>query len=200
MSGPPTWVRGWAPVALTVVVLDQLTKWWAVNTLDTRDIDLFWTLRFNLSFNSGMAFGQGAGLGPVIGVVALVVIVGLVLSMRRADSRLVEFSVGLIVGGAIGNVIDRLFRSPGWFRGSVVDFIDFQWFPIFNVADMGITIGGFLLVGASWWNGRHEVAATHVGRDHPEIESTRIESSRFDSTRIESSRIESSRAEPTDEA
>jgi signal peptidase II len=170
MSGPPTWVRGWAPVALTVVVIDQLTKWWAVNTLDTRDIDLFWTLRFHLSFNSGMAFSQGEGLGPVIGVVALVVIVGLVLSMRRADSRLMEFAVGLIVGGAIGNVIDRLFRSPGWLRGSVVDFIDFQWFPIFNVADMAITIGGFLLVGVSWWNGRHDVAATPADDTHPATE------------------------------
>jgi signal peptidase II len=160
MSAAPTWYRGWAPVALTVVVLDQLTKWWAINTLDTRDIDIVWTLRFHLSFNSGMAFSQGEGLGPVIGVVALAVIVGLVLTMRRADSRLMNVAVGLIVGGAIGNVIDRLFRSPGWLRGSVVDFIDFQWFPIFNVADMGITIGGFLLVGASWWKGRRDVAAT----------------------------------------
>jgi signal peptidase II len=115
-------------------------------------------------------FSQGEGLGPVIGVVALVVIVGLVLSMRRADSRLMEFAVGLIVGGAIGNVIDRLFRSPGWLRGSVVDFIDFQWFPIFNVADMAITIGGFLLVGVSWWNGRHDVAATPADDTHPATE------------------------------
>ena len=75
MSSAPRFVRGWAPVALFVVVLDQLTKWWAVNTLDTRDIDIVWTLRLNLYYNTGMAFGTGQDWGPVIGVVALVVIV-----------------------------------------------------------------------------------------------------------------------------
>ena len=150
----PSSARRWAPIALAVVVLDQLTKWWALNTLDDRDIDVFWTLRFNLSFNNGMAFSQGEGLGPVIGVLALVVIVALVLSVRREDNVLADVAVGLIVGGAIGNVIDRLFRDPAWMRGAVVDFIDFQWFPIFNVADMGITIGGIMLVAVSWWSAR----------------------------------------------
>ena len=59
---------------------------------------------------------------------------------RRA--RPATVAVGLVIGGAAGNVVDRLFRSPGWLRGAVVDFIDFQWWPIFNVADMAITIGG----------------------------------------------------------
>jgi signal peptidase II len=146
--------------AVSVAVVDQLTKQWALSTLDDRDIDLIWTLRFNLSFNTGMAFSRGENWGPVIGIVALLVIVGLLLSLRRQPGRLTDVSVGLIVGGAIGNVIDRLFRSPGWFRGAVVDFIDLQWFPIFNVADMGITIGGALLVLASWRAGRH--AATDL--------------------------------------
>ena len=65
-------------------------------------------------------------------------------------------SVGLIIGGAVGNLIDRLFRQEGWLRGGVVDFIDFQWFPIFNVADAAITVGGFLLVLASYLQGRAE--------------------------------------------
>ena len=51
-----------------------------------------------------------------------------------------------MVGGAIGNLLDRLFRGDAWLHGSVVDFIDFQWFPIFNVADMGVNIGGALFV------------------------------------------------------
>ncbi len=144
--------------ALLVATIDQLSKHWAVNTLDTRSIDLFWTLRFHLGFNTGMAFSRGQNWGPVIGVVALVVIVVLLLNLRRQPGRLTDLSVGLIVGGAVGNVLDRLFRSPGWFRGAVVDFIDFQWFPIFNVADMGITIGGGLLVLASWLASRHVVA------------------------------------------
>jgi signal peptidase II len=128
------------------VLLDQLTKEWALNALADGPIDVVWTLRFNLAFNKGMAFSQGTGLGPIIGVVALVVIVGLLVSIGRSTSRLYPLAVGLIVGGAIGNLLDRLFRAPGWFRGAVVDFIDLQWWPIFNVADIGVTVGGALLL------------------------------------------------------
>jgi len=144
----------WASVALFVVIADQLTKHWAVNELVDRDIDLFWTLRLNLAYNTGMAFSRGENLGPIIGVVALVVVVVLLLSLKRQPGRLTDVAVGMIVGGAVGNVIDRLFRQDAWFRGGVVDFIDFQWFPIFNVADIGVTVGGALLVLASWRAGR----------------------------------------------
>lgn len=143
-------------VASALVVVDQLTKWWAESTLDDRDIDLFWTLRFNLHYNTGMAFGRWEGAGPIIGVLAMVIIVVMLLSLRRGAGRLLEISMGLVIGGAVGNLIDRLFRDAGWLRGGVVDFIDFQWFPIFNVADMGITIGGALLLLASWRAGRSE--------------------------------------------
>ena len=156
---------GWAPIALAVVVADQLTKHWAVNELVDRDIDVFWTLRFNLSFNTGMAFSQGENLGPVIGVLALGVVVALLLSLKRQPGRLTDVAVGLIIGGAIGNVIDRLFRQEAWLRGGVVDFIDFQWFPIFNIADMGVTIGGALLVIASWRASRHPVDTTEPAAD-----------------------------------
>jgi signal peptidase II len=136
-------------IAAAVVALDQLTKEWAVSNLADQDIDLFWTLRLNLTFNSGMAFGRGDGLGPIIGVVAVVVIAVVLLGLRRQGDRLSTVASGLVIGGALGNVIDRLFRSPGWFRGAVVDFIDLQWWPIFNVADMAIVIGGVLLVVGS---------------------------------------------------
>jgi signal peptidase II len=167
-AAPRAW-RGWLPVATAVAVADQLTKSWAVGELKDRNIDLFWTLRFNLSYNTGMAFSAGRNWGPIIGVVAMLVVVVLLLSLRRQPGRLTSFSVGLIVGGAVGNVIDRLFRSPGWLRGGVVDFIDFQWFPIFNVADMGVTIGGALLVLASWRAGlaadAHADAVTGARQD-----------------------------------
>lgn len=140
--------RGWVAIGAVIVVVDQITKAWAVSALSDRDIDVFWTLRLNLSFNTGMAFSAGRDWGPLIGVVALAV-VGFVVVGVRQPGRLADAAVGLIVGGAIGNVIDRLVRDGGWFRGGVVDFIDFQWFPIFNVADMAITIGGAVLVLAS---------------------------------------------------
>lgn len=162
MNSPGGGRLAWAPVALIIVVVDQLTKHWAVNELVDRDIDVFWTLRFNLSFNTGMAFSRGQSWGPLIGVVSLVVVVVLVLGLRRQQGRLTAVAVGLIVGGAIGNVIDRLFRQGGWLRGGVVDFIDFQWFPIFNVADMGVTVGGAMLVLASWLSSRAE----HTPTDH----------------------------------
>jgi signal peptidase II len=139
-------LRGALLIALIVVVLDQLTKWWAVTHLDDRDVDLVGSLRLHLAQNTGMAFSKGTGLGPIIGVVALLVVVGLLVSIGRESSPLYTPAVGLIVGGAVGNLLDRMFRAPGWFRGGVVDFIDLQWWPIFNVADIGVTVGGVLLL------------------------------------------------------
>ncbi|MEX2627888.1 MAG: signal peptidase II, partial [Ilumatobacteraceae bacterium] len=125
-------------ISAVVVGVDQLTKQWALWALADGPIDVVWTLRLRLLFNSGMAFGQGQGFGPVIGVLALLVVVALLVSLRRGTGRIGTVGVGLVIGGALGNVLDRLFRSPGWFRGAVVDFVDLQWFPVFNVADMAI--------------------------------------------------------------
>jgi signal peptidase II len=144
-------VRAWrAPVAiaLAVIALDQLTKHWAVTSLGTdREIDLFWTLRLNLAFNNGMAFGQGQGFGPVIAVIATVVIVYLLVSLQTEASPMGAIGMGLLIGGAAGNLIDRLFRGDdGFLQGGVVDFIDLQWFPIFNIADIAINVGAALLI------------------------------------------------------
>jgi signal peptidase II len=141
--------RGSVLIAVVIVVVDQLTKAWALSALDDRNVDVFWKLRFHLTRNSGMAFSRGEGLGPVIGIVALVVVAALLVSLRRQSGTAGTIAVGLVIGGAAGNVVDRLFRSPGWLRGEVIDFIDVQFWPIFNVADMAITIGGLLLVFGS---------------------------------------------------
>jgi signal peptidase II len=142
--------RFWrAPVllALGIVLADQLTKHWAVNRLtDDRVIDVIWTLQFNLAFNSGMAFSRGQGMGPLIAVAATVVIVWLLVSLRGAGGRLNTFGIGCVIGGAAGNLVDRAFRQEAWLRGAVVDFIDFQWFPIFNIADMAINVGAAALI------------------------------------------------------
>lgn len=134
-------------VVSVIVALDQLTKHWAVTHLGDGHVDhIVWTLQFNLSFNSGMAFGRGKGWGPVIGVIAMLVVIGLVLSIRRRSDTRMSLAVGAVVGGALGNIVDRLFRGDGWLHGEVVDFIDFQWFPIFNVADIAVNVGGALLL------------------------------------------------------
>ena len=87
-------------------------------------------------------------MGPVIGVIGLIVVVVLLLSLRRADNGLTRVATGLIVGGAVGNILDRLFRGSGWMRGAVIDFIDFQWWPVFNVADMAIMVGAATMIVA----------------------------------------------------
>jgi signal peptidase II len=133
-----------------VIVSDQLTKHWSLNALNAgKTIQIFWTLQLNLVFNSGMAFSQGQGVGRVIGVLAIGVVIGLLMSLRKPMSLMTIIGTGLLVGGACGNILDRMFRGNGWMSGAVVDFIDLQWFPVFNVADSAVTIGaGFLILGA----------------------------------------------------
>lgn len=137
-------------LALAVVVADQVTKSWAVTALaDGRVIDLFWTLRFALGYNSGFAFSTGTGWGPWIGLAAVGIVVVMAVALHKTDASLARWALSLIIGGAVGNIVDRLFREDGWMKGRVVDFIDFQWFPVFNVADSAITVGGVLLVLSS---------------------------------------------------
>ena len=136
-------------ISAVIVLLDQVSKAWALRDLaDGRIIHVIWTMQFNLTFNRGMAFSRGTGIGPIIGVIGLVVVVLLLLSLRRADNALTRVATGLIIGGAVGNILDRLFRGSGWMRGAVVDFIDFQWWPVFNVADMAIMIGAATMMVA----------------------------------------------------
>ncbi len=132
------------------MALDQITKHWAVSSLnDGRIIDVLGSLRFNLSFNRGMAFSQGTGIGPFIGVLGILVVLYLLIGMRKSSVSGAVF-VGLVAGGAAGNIVDRLFRGEAWLRGAVVDFIDLQWWPVFNIADAAICIGGALLVFTSF--------------------------------------------------
>jgi signal peptidase II len=137
-------------IAAAVVLVDQLSKEWALNTLDNgRVIDLVGSLRLNLAFNTGMAFSQGEGIGPLVPIVAVTVVTLLLMAVGRSSSRWFIAGVGLIVGGSLGNVIDRLFRGDSWFDGAVVDFIDVQWWPVFNVADAAIVVGAVLLLVTS---------------------------------------------------
>ena len=141
--------RLWLLIAL-IVAADQATKHWALNRLaNGRTIDLIGSLRFNLAFNKGMAFSQATGAGPIIGALAFVFVIVIVLWLRRNAQGLAGVAAGLIVGGATGNLIDRLLRGDAWLRGAVVDFIDLQWWPIFNIADAAISTGAVLMIVAS---------------------------------------------------
>ncbi len=138
-----------ALIAVAIVVADQATKHWALNALgDGRTIDIVGSLRFNLAFNTGMAFAKGQGIGPIIAVVGVIVVAYLLVGLRR-DTKPGAVLVGMVAGGAAGNIVDRLFRGDAWLRGAVVDFIDLQWWPIFNIADAAIVLGAGALVVAS---------------------------------------------------
>ena len=141
-------------MAAAVVVADQLSKRWAVDRLSRGPITIVGKFRLALTHNSGGAFGLGSGFVPmvVLAVIALAVVVFVV--GRSIDRTAIAVALGLVLGGALGNLADRLFRSPGFGRGSVVDFVDLHWWPVFNVADAAITCGCVLLVIMSFGRGR----------------------------------------------
>lgn len=133
-------------IAAVVVAVDHLTKWWAINALDDRDIHLVGSLRFHLVFNTGGAFGLGSRYAPLFALAALTVVLVIFRTAGGFDARWAQVGVGLVLGGALGNLLDRVFRSgAGFLGGAVVDFVDVQFWPVWNVADMALTFGAALL-------------------------------------------------------
>jgi signal peptidase II len=131
--------------AALVVIVDQLTKWWALEALADGPTELFWTLRLRLVFNTGASFslGEDLGLTPCLTAGGVVLVLVLVAMTRSVDRTVLAVAFGLMVGGAVGNLSDRLFRGHD---GAVIDFVDLQWWPVFNVADTALVIGAGLLV------------------------------------------------------
>jgi signal peptidase II len=139
-----------------VILLDQVTKSWAVSALaDGRVIHVIGSLQFSLGFNSGFAFSQGQGMGPLVGVFAIIAVLFLLRAVRKATTQLSAVALCAIVAGALGNIADRIFRDEGWLHGRVVDFIDVQWWPVFNVADSSITVGACALIAAMLMESRN---------------------------------------------
>lgn len=137
-----------ALIAVLVLALDIATKVWVVAELEgRRSIELLGgELFLRVSRNSGAAFSFAEGATLLFTAVAIVVVVVIVRVSTRLRSVGWALSLGLLLGGATGNLVDRLFRDPGPGRGAVVDFIALGWFPSFNVADSGIVVGGLLAV------------------------------------------------------
>lgn len=149
-----------AAVAALIVAVDQLTKWWALDHLAAGPRHVFWTFRLSLQFNTGIAFSQATGSTNLVIVVELVVVAALIVTAFRARNALTAAVLGLIIGGAAGNLVDRLVRHH---HGGVIDFIDPRWFPVFNVADSAVTIGVTLaIVGGLLGGERHR---THAEAD-----------------------------------
>ncbi|MCU1491594.1 MAG: lspA [Acidimicrobiaceae bacterium] len=126
-----------------VVVLDQVTKTLAVDHLSSGPIHLLGPLSLQLAYNTGVAFSLGTGLTLPIVLIGVGLVVLLVWFLRGAPSLAVTVSLGLVLGGAVGNLSDRVFRRQA---GAVVDFIHLGFWPTFNVADAAIVCGCLLLV------------------------------------------------------
>lgn len=137
-----------AATAAVVLAVDVATKVWAVESLDEVSL-LGGLVVLHEHRNPGAAFSIAGGATVVFTVIAIGIVAVIVRNARRLASRPWGVALGLLLGGALGNLVDRLLRSPGPFRGHVVDFIDLQWngesvWPVFNVADMAI-VGGAAL-------------------------------------------------------
>jgi signal peptidase II len=133
--------------AVTVVVVDQLSKAWAVEALTGRGrVDLVGDLfGLRLTRNPGAAFSLATGATWIFTILATVVVVIIARIARDLGSRWWAVTLGLLMGGATGNLVDRLTREPGFARGHVVDFFELPHYPIFNVADSCIVTAAILI-------------------------------------------------------
>ncbi len=166
-------------LALVTLVLDQISKWYVVEVLmrpdgvaqtpfyTPRSIEILPVLDIVMAWNRGVSFGifnnEGAYNALLLTLLSLAIVVALAVWMWRTDQRLLHVALGLIIGGALGNVVDRV----RW--GAVADFIDFHvadWhWPAFNLADTGITVGAALLVFDALFAGRNSHRNTRGGSE-----------------------------------
>lgn len=133
--------------AALVLALDQLTKHLVVTNLAGRPpVDLLDdVVQLRYTTNSGGAFSLLTGAPLFFGIMAIVIVGGIIYASRRAQPLSLLVVLGLVLGGALGNLTDRLLRGDGLLRGEVVDFIKVGWWPVFNVADSCVVVGGILL-------------------------------------------------------
>ena len=131
----------------TIVAVDQLTKIWAVAALSDGPVHVIGdTVELELTRNGGGAFSRFQGMTPVLAVGAIVVSFVLARVLRKTTDGVLVVALTLVLGGALGNLVDRFARAPGILRGHVVDFVSIGWWPVFNVADSCVTIGAVLLI------------------------------------------------------
>ncbi len=144
-----------AALALGVVGLDQLTKSMVASSLaEGESVSVIGDfLRITHIRNSGAAFGLLRGFGGLLALVALVGVITFFAVLVQNPPALMGVAASLVAAGALGNLVDRLLRGPIG-RGTVVDFVDFRFWPAFNVADSAITIGALLILWSEFVRAR----------------------------------------------
>lgn len=158
-------------VAVIVIVVDQATKQWALSALsDGRHTALLGrALGLVLVRNPGAAFSFATGQTWIFALIASFVVAVIIRVSRNLASRSWAVALGLVLGGAVGNLIDRLLREPGFLRGHVIDFIDYGGYFVGNVADIAIVAAavGIIILSLGGW----EIDGTRAGApDKPEAE------------------------------
>ncbi len=158
-------------LAFLIYVADLVTKVLAVRFIDPADpVSIVGdTVTLTLVRNPGAAFSMATGMTWLLTIVAIGVVIGVIKIGRTLQSRWWALGLGLVLGGALGNLTDRLFRSPGPLQGHVVDFVSVGWWPVFNVADSAIVCGAILLVALTVFgiepNGSRSTKSDTTGKE-----------------------------------
>jgi signal peptidase II len=144
-------VRLLVTVAVVILAVDIVTKVLAVRLLTPgQPVSIVGdTVTWTLVRNSGAAFSMATGYTWILTLIATAVVIGITWMGRRLVSPWWAIGLGMILGGALGNLVDRFFRWPGPLQGHVVDFLSVGWWPVFNMADASVVGGAALLVGLS---------------------------------------------------
>lgn len=160
-------------VAAVVLALDVVTKVLAVKLLQPgKPVPIIGdTVTWTLVRNSGAAFSFATGYTWVLTLIAISVVVGILIIGRRLVSTWWAIGLGMILGGALGNLVDRFFRAPGPLRGHVVDFLSVGWWPVFNVADPSVVGGAILLVALSLFGYDYDIVGKRSTEDRDDSES-----------------------------
>lgn len=138
-------------IGLLVLVADQATKRMAQALFVDRDVAVIpGFLGFTYVENPGAAFSLFRDAGPFLGVAAVLVTAFVIWLLREPRPLLERVAFGLVIGGALGNLTDRISRGDGFLDGRVIDWIDLWWIPTFNLADSAITVAVALLLIHSW--------------------------------------------------
>ena len=162
---PPLRLTTLLTLAAILFALDLLTKCIVVATITPGEpVPIIGDFaRFALVRNPGAAFSMATGMTWLLTLVALAVVIGVIRIGRKLRSLWWAIGLGMVLGGAVGNLADRLFRAPGPLQGHVVDFVAIGSFPVFNVADSAIVCGATLLVVATLFG--FELDGTRIGHD-----------------------------------
>lgn len=172
---PPRRVGLVAFVAVLVFSLDLSTKIIAVGTLEGQAPQpvLGGLVYLQLLRNPGAAFSMATGMTWVLAIVAIAVVIAIIWLARRLRSTGWAIGLGLVLAGALGNLVDRIFRAPGPLEGHVVDFISVfapngEVWPVFNVADSAIVVGGILIVLLTLLGREYDGSRTRSAKDEPD--------------------------------